>query len=247
MQEITHEINIYLDIETIPGQGGVVLGELKGEAEKAKATIKPPSNYKDEAKIAEYMASKQTQIDADSDARWRKTSFDGAYGQIAEITVAINELAPVNIFSEDWANDERVIISDFYKLISSVCKPSDRKPKFIGHNILAFDLVFLKQRSIVLGIKPPAIIPFDAKHWDASVFDTMLHWNKDRAHMVSLDKLCGVLGVPKKGIEIGEDIDGSMVWDFVRDGRIAEVALYCGGDVERVRAIHRHMTYASWI
>lgn len=34
-----------------------------------------------------------------------------------------------------------------------------------------------------------------------------------------------------------------MVWDFVRAGRIADVATYCAGDVERVRAIHKRMTF----
>ena len=41
------------------------------------------------------------------------------------------------------------------------------------------------------------------------------------------------------------NIDGSKVWDYVRTGRIADVVEYCKGDVERVRAIHRRMTFAE--
>lgn len=61
---------------------------------------------------------------------------------------------------------------------------------------------------------------------------------------ISLDKLCRVMGIPTKGSEIGDEIDGSKVWDFVQAGRIADVATYCCGDVERVREIHRRMTFA---
>jgi len=35
------------------------------------------------------------------------------------------------------------------------------------------------------------------------------------------------------------------VWDFVADGRIAEVAEYCKGDVERVRAVFRRLIFAE--
>ena len=57
---------------------------------------------------------------------------------------------------------------------------------------------------------------------------------------VSLDKLCKALGLPGKG-----EIDGSKVWDYVRDGRIAEVADYCADDVRKVWAVYRRMTFAK--
>lgn len=62
---------------------------------------------------------------------------------------------------------------------------------------------------------------------------------------VALDRLCAALGLPEKGSEIGEDIDGAKVWDFVRAGRIEEVAAYCRADVERVRAIHQRLTFGG--
>ncbi len=239
-----HRLNVYLDIETIPAQNPKVLEEIKDEAERAKASIKPPSNYKDEAKIAEYVLTKQAEIDAETEVKWRKTSFDGASGQIVAISLAFDDEAPVNIYSENWASDEASLIKELYDLLRSAHNPvSERKPLFIGHNIVAFDLRFLLHRSMILGVRPPLFIPFFARAWDTTVYDTMVQW-AGVGNRVSLDKLCRVFNVPTKGTEIGDEIDGSLVWDYVRDGRIRDVALYCGGDVERVRMIHRRMTFA---
>ena len=59
-----------------------------------------------------------------------------------------------------------------------------------------------------------------------------------------MDRLCRALGLPQKGDEIGEDIDGSKVWDFVQAGRLDDVATYCCGDVERVREVYNRLTFA---
>ena len=88
------------------------------------------------------------------------------------------------------------------------------------------------------------IIPFKAKPWDDSVFDTMTAW-AGVGNRVSLAKLCKVFDLDAKGTEIGDEIDGSKVWDFVREGRIEDVAKYCGGDVVRTRAIHKRLTFGE--
>ena len=242
---VKNQTMVYLDIETIPGQNAALLQMLQEEAELAKAEIRAPANYKDEAKITDYVLSKQAEIDAEINQKFRKTSFDGAYGQIVAISVAINDESPVNIYSEDWVRAEPGLLTEFYDLMRHVFKkPQDNIAVVIGHNVLSFDLRFILQRSMLLGIEPPAFIPFDAKPWDERVFDTMTRWS-GVGNRVSLDKLCRVFGIPTKGSEIGEEIDGSLVWDFVRKGRVADVATYCGGDVERVRMLHRRMTFAQ--
>lgn len=116
------------------------------------------------------------------------------------------------------------------------------KPVFVGHNVIDFDLRFMFQRSVMLGVRPPACIPFDAKPWDGSVFDTMTAWAGAR-NRVTMDKLCKVFGIEAKGSEIEDEIDGSKVWDFVKDGRISDVAKYCAGDVARTRSIYKRLTF----
>lgn len=236
---------IYLDIETIPGQHPSVRAALQLEADEEKGKIKAPANYKDADKIADYILAKQQEIDAAVEERWRKTTFDGALGQIVCASVAINDEAPINIFHEEWATAESHILGELNRIIGDVYTPSAMmRPIFVGHNVLAFDLRFIFQRSVMLGIKPHPVIPFNARPWDDHVFDTMTAW-AGFGNRVSLDKLCRVFGIPTKGSELGGDeIDGSKVWDFVQAGRVADVAIYCGADVERVREIHRRMTFA---
>jgi len=234
---------IYLDIETIPAQDSKAIASLKSDADKEKLTIKAPANYKDQAKIDEYIAAKRVEIDASFDERYRKTSFDGALGQIVVASYAIDDNEPVVIYFNNWKSTEDEIIAALYRDLASAYKPnSQTRPIFVGHNILNFDLRFILQRSIILGIKPPMFIPFKAKPWDDVVFDTMTAW-AGTGNRVSMAKLCEVFGIDAKGSEVDGDIDGSKVWDYVQAGRIDDVATYCAGDVERTRKIYKRINF----
>lgn len=257
-------MNIFLDIETIPCQRPEVLEAIRRDvAENFKA---PPSLTKEQAAsdlgMTDAQEIKFTSKDAMlakwvdrfrdekaeevADEKWRKTSFDGGLGQIAVIGLAFDDAPPVSFYSDDWAGDEASVISAAFNVIKNSYAPSsDRRPVFVGHYVTEFDLRFIFQRAVVLGIQPPSIIPFHARPWDDYVFDTMTRWAGIKGS-VGLGKLCDVLGIANKGAELdGEEIDGSMVWDFVKAGRIADVATYCIGDVERARSIFKRMTFQS--
>lgn len=234
---------IYLDIETIPAQDGIAIASLKLDADKEKLTIKAPANYKDQAKIDEYIAAKRVEIDASFDDRYRKTSFDGALGQIVVASYAIDDNDPVVIYSSEWKNGESFILNTLYSDLRKAYDPSSQqRPVFVGHNIVNFDLRFILHRSIILGIKPPMIIPFKAKPWDDSVFDTMIAW-AGVGNRISMSKLCDVFGIDAKGSEVDGEIDGSKVWDYVKSGRIDAVATYCAGDVARTREIYKRINF----
>ena len=232
-------MNIYLDIETIPSQLPAVKQEIADG-------ITAPAQYKKQDSIDQWLAENR---ESEADKEWRKTSFDGAYGQIVCISVAIDNADPVIFWSEDWATSECEILSKFFDFITEATSrelafgaSSKVKPVFIGHYVADFDLRFVFQRAVMLGIKPPACIPFKAKPWDAEVFDTMTAWAGAKGR-VSLDKLCKAFGIATKGTEISDEIDGSKVWDFVAAGRVADVAKYCAADVERVRAVYRRLNF----
>ncbi|MCL2076308.1 MAG: ribonuclease H [Betaproteobacteria bacterium] len=236
---------IYLDIETIPAQKPELIELLRDEAETEKAAVAAPGNYKDPAKIQEYVAEKRAGIDAAFDERYRRTALDGAYGQIAVIGYAIDDLPPVTLYSDHWDKPhyEAGLLENFNEDLRSVYEKSDKtRPIFAGHNIRDFDLRFLFQRYAVNGVSPWPFIPLghDARYGS---YDTMLEW-AGRGAFVSLDKLCRVFGLPGKSLVNGS-LDGSKVWDFVKAGRILEVADYCKADVERAREIHRRMTFTA--
>jgi hypothetical protein len=236
-------MNIFIDIETVPAQDPEAIKMLRAEADEEKLLIKAPSNYKDEAKIKEYILAKQIEIDTAFEERYRKTSFDGAYGQIACIGYAIDDEPAKSVWSAGWNQMEGDVLAAFYRILNDrINSNSQMRPTFIGHNLIGFDLRFIHQRSVMLGVKPPSFIPFKAKPWDTTVFDTMIDW-AGVGNRVSLAKLCKVFGLDAKGSEIGEEIDGSKVWDFVKDGRIEDVATYCEGDVERTRQVYKRLNF----
>lgn len=232
-------MNIYFDIETIPAQDPVAIELIKADIEKQKLSVKAPGNYKDQEKIDAYIKAEVEKLDAEFDATYRKTSFDGGLGEICCISWAIDDNASQSIYGDT----ESEMLREFYaELQENYNASSQQRPKFIGHNIVNFDLRFLFQRSVMNNVKPPMMIPFSAKPWDESIFDTMTAW-AGHGNRVSLDKLCKIFNIPLKGSEIGEEIDGSKVWDFYQAGRIADIARYCEGDVDRTRQAYKRMTF----
>lgn len=249
--------NLVLDIETIPSQRPDVLEDIraskKAELTAALAAVKAPGNYGAEA-AAKWWAEKgeaqkaalQAGFDADVDDAYRRTGLDGAYGQVCVIGFAIDDAEPSHLRSINLTEHaERELLMAFADCLNeSIPKSEWFTTTVIGHNVVAFDLRFLMQRHIVTGVRPHMIIAraSQAKPWEQDkVYDTLVQWGGVGAKAGgSLDKLCKALSIPspKNGI------DGSKVWDFVRDGRLAEVADYCARDVAATRSVHRRMTFA---
>jgi hypothetical protein len=243
-------VNLYLDIETIPAQRPDVLDEIRASEqatlEAALLAVKPPSNYGADA-AAKWMnekgnAQRAALIDAFEatvDEAYRKTGLDGAYGQVCVLGWAFDSEKPAFLSGLE----EAALLRNFAAVLRDDLAPSDlHSTTVIGHNVASFDLRFLAQRSIIHGIRPHLVIAraAQAKPWETEkVFDTMVQWAGPGGR-VKLDKLCKVLGIQCKG-----DLDGSKVWDYVKAGRLDEVAAYCVEDVERVRALHRRMTFQT--
>lgn len=221
-------MNIVIDIETCPSQNPQVKADFL-------ANVQAPGQYKKPDSIAEWL---KENAQSEAENQWRNTSFDGGLGHICVIGVAFDDETPISLHSQNWRNDERAIISEFYELINNrLTEQRNVRPVFIGHNLIDFDLRFMFQRSVVLGVKPSRHMPFNCKPWDDGVYDTMQRWGARKGG--SLDKITKALGLEGKG-----DIDGSMVWDYVRDGRIADVAEYCKRDVELTRQLYKRMTFS---
>jgi len=247
-------MEITLDLETVPSQLPEVLDEIRAEKQAALdlalASIHPPGNYKKQATIDQWLAEEapmQAQALRDAfadevDAAYRKTSLDGAYGQICVIGLAVNDDPALTMhFGSRWADEENLLL-DFTDCLNDIIPTKELfNTVVIGHNVTGFDLRFLMQRAIVHGIKPHPVIQraAQAKPWESDkVFDTMTQW-AGVGNRIKLDKLCRVLGiVSPKGA-----IDGSKVWDAVQNGGIVDVAAYCAADVTATREIYRRLTF----
>jgi len=229
-------MDLILDIETIPAQRIEVLDMFVEDAEADKLAVKAPSNYKDPEKIAEYIAAKCVEIDLAVSEKYRKTALDGTFGQICVIGYTYGDKDPVTIYKQDKWEDEAYVLHEFFSDLALLFNPSDRF-KFIGHNIVGFDLRFINQRAVVCGIKPPAWFPVNPRPGSEFVFDTMTEW-AGWGNRISLDRLGRALGLGGKG-----EFNGSMVWDAVCNGEIKRVAEYCAEDVSLTRDIYKRMNF----
>ena len=222
---------LYFDIETLPAR------------EEATDTLR-------------YLYDrKMSKRDPDSDREpmpftefFEKTGLDGAYGQVLVIAYAIDD-EPVEYLCDP--DNEVAVLEKFWKIASGV-------DIFVGHNIRDFDLPFIMQRSIVLGVKPSWSIYQEAgkKPWEMNkylnfarynsvpIFDTMWEWSRwvDKWSNKNLEHIALALGIPtpKQGI------DGTQVAEFYRQGKVKEICDYCVRDVETTRAVYKRMVFETF-
>src|SRR3972149_5603346 len=157
------------------------------------------------------------------------TGLDGAFGRIACISYAFNDDKPKTI-----SGKESLILQKFWE----VAKTADL---FIGFNILDFDLRFIYQRSVILGVRPTLDLNF-ARYRSSPIFDVMREWSKWESHNISLDTLAKALGL--KSSKDGA-INGSNVAKAYEEGRLKEIYDYCERDVELTRKIYNRLTFRS--
>jgi hypothetical protein len=124
---------------------------------------------------------------------------------------------------------ENAILKGFFSSL-----PQMGMARFVGHYISGFDLRFIINRAIVLGVPIPKIIPRDIKPWSQEIFDTMVAWAGAKGS-ISQARLAEALGIDGNK----SDFDGSQVADAWARGEHERIAEYCRGDIETVRAIHR--------
>jgi 3'-5' exonuclease len=210
---------LYFDIETLPAD------------ENSYASLKYLYKRKGDKKT-----KKKANIEGDEkeykgfDDFVTNTSFDGAFGRVLCIAYAVNDEAPRVLCNPD---NEKKTLEDFW-FIARQCD------LFVGHNIMDFDLRFIFQRSVVLGVDPKMDISF-ARYRSSPIYDTMKEWSKWSNNYVTLEHIALALNIPTPK----EGIDGSQVFKFFKDGKTKEICDYCVRDVETTRAIYKRMTFSK--
>lgn len=246
-------ITITLDIETIPDQRPGALASILADVSadfrapstltKEQAAIDLGMTDKDEIKFTskdamlrrweqEMAGVKSASV---AEEKWRKTALSGSSGELIVIGYRIAD-GTTKTVQRNLDQPEADLISDFFTEIAPCVQSYDCR--FIGHNIEAFDLRFLWQRAVINKIIPP--VSLIASKYSDRLFDTMTAW-AGFGNRISLDDLCRALDVKSpKGY-----LDGSKVWDYVKSGRVDEVAEYCRGDVDATYKCYRRMAFAG--
>lgn len=194
-------------------------------------TLPAPDNFQEILRFLH--AKKKKKKEEDFEQYLLRTSFDGAFGRILCLGYAFDN-EEVKILYEQ--GDEKEILKKFW----GIAKTADL---FVGHNIMDFDLRFIYQRSVALGVRPTRELSF-ARYKSEPIFDTMKEWVKwAPKDDIGLEALALALGLdsPKQGI------DGSQVYIFYKNRRIREILDYCKADVETTRAIYKKMRFEDAI
>jgi 3'-5' exonuclease len=204
---------LFLDIETIPADESkfAILKEI--HARKLEKH-KSTGVGKVPESFAEYIHS---------------TGMDGAFGRICCLCYAVDFAPVVPLYL-----NEPEILTKFWDVAKTV-------DLFVGFNLMDFDLRFIYQRSVILGVKPTRILNF-ARYRNDPIYDLMWEWSKWSNTRVSLDTLAKALGIPSSK---GGEIEGRNVAQAFKDGRLKEICDYCVRDVEVTRDIYRRMVFEN--
>jgi len=127
--------------------------------------------------------------------------------------------------------DERRMITGFWNAMRT-------GDVIVGHNVLDFDLRFLRQRSWILGIQPSRA--FDTRrYYTADVVDTLQLWTNWSGNKkgVTLDALGAALGCGRK---TGEGANVAQWW---AEDDIDRIKKYCGDDVQLTYRVFCRLTY----
>jgi 3'-5' exonuclease len=207
---------LVFDAETIP----IVTDEIRAEVASG---IQPPGNMSKETTLLLWEQTRKPELVEQELARG---GLDATRGRLLTFSYAFNDAEPVCLYDTDET-----------KLLRTVLEIITAADLWIGHNVVAFDLPFIRQRCWANGLSVPAR-PFKLKGWDGAIFDTLLCWSAERDRRISLDKLCRVLGVtsPK-----ASGFTGADVWPAYQAGKIDDIVTYALADVVATRECWRRM------
>lgn len=115
----------------------------------------------------------------------------------------------------------------------------------IGYNIQAFDLPFLAKRCVINSLPIcQSLKAYDRKPWNVEyIIDLYLAWKHWAQKACTLDLLCRTLNLPTPK----ESMDGSMVDEYFRAGRIDEIAKYCEADVIATMQVYKRFKQTNLI
>lgn len=213
-EEIEMERLIFLDLESLPAGSPI-----------DPMSLKPPGQMKKAETIAEWYKNDAPAL---AEEQWRRGALDSMKGEILCIGWSCEDREGV----ECGAN-ELETMTLFESVVSDIMGRYKQIPTFVGWNIDAFDVPFLWRRAIRYGIKPLRDA-FNRNRYKGNSIDLMTVWQADFKDYRKLSDVAAFLGIEDKS----NGIDGSMVYDLYKEGRIEEIKEYCKADVQTVREIY---------
>ncbi len=200
---------LFLDIETL----------ARPEAEALLPEPIAPANYKDAAKIGQYIAEARAK-------QREKMALNPATCQVATICWAVDS-RPAQAADISSFEDERAFLADALPACRQASMTYSGVTRVVGYNI-AFDLRVLRRRACLLGVSMPEFGAY-RKYQVYPVLDLMQVWHEwGEIPYASLAQVCRECGIePPTG-------DGADVATMAPEQRIE----HCLSDVGATRELY---------
>jgi DNA polymerase elongation subunit (family B) len=219
-------MDLFLDIETCP--------DLRaGALQRCIDAVEPPGNYKKPESIAEWKAQNAEAIGRE---QWSRTALDPMRGGIYVIGYAIDSHTKDTIYREPTEPEGPWLEHALQKVYESVDKVGQpRSPRYIGWNLIGFDLPFIAKRCAILGIAPRLRMPVGVRFNNDYVLDLMIAWSGFKDYAKQRDVAAAM------GIDLLDETDGKDLWAAVERDGVAAAAKKCASDIDVLYQIYRRM------
>jgi DNA polymerase elongation subunit (family B) len=159
-----------------------------------------------------------------------KDALDAMTGRVVCIGMLVDDGEAATEITLAGEN-EQFLVSGFWNTV----RPSD---VIVGHNVMDFDIPFLRQRCWILGIQPSRTID-TRRYYTADVIDTLQLWTNWTGNKkgVTLDALGSALG---SGRKTGEGANVAQWW---AEQDIESIKKYCREDVQLTYRVFCRLTY----
>jgi len=218
---------LFFDIETVAHPDVEQWVEVE---EPNLDEIKAPSNYKDEAKIKEYIERKRQEALEKAmeqyQAKIDKAALDPDLGMIRAIAMAPDAFAEPEVILAPEDMSEPDLLKEFWYRMSNTMG------RCCGYNILGFDLPFVLRRSFELAVTPSVKVSLARYRTDpvTDLYAILYNWGPGKR----LKWVCERYGID---IPAGADVDGSMVAEMDAE----QLREYVASDVVVVQALYERM------
>jgi hypothetical protein len=217
------------DIETRarPEAVAALVEAMQGELD----AITAPANWKDETKIAAYVAEKRAAALAKMPA---EAALDPDTAQIVAVAFRLYPHSPTRAFvvgSLDVA-DEADLLTELWLALAEM------QGRCAGFNIINFDLPMIQRRSMTLGVTP-RLVPQVRRYATDPVCDLMeVYFNWGRLKYKSMKTVARLLGIPNP--LAGVDRSQVAVMDE------AALLTYVANDVDLETSLWERMDGIYW-
>lgn len=219
-------MNLFIDIETTP--------DLRPDAlQRCIACVEAPGQYKKPESIAEW---KKENAESIGESNWQRTALDPMCGSIYVISYAIEDQSAKTVYRNPDEPEAEFLLDAMNKISAEKDIQGFTRPaRWIGWNVMNFDIPFIAKRCAILGVNPALRIPAGVRYSNERVLDLMQAWSGFKDYSKQRDVAAAM------GIALQDETDGKDLWAAVlRDG-VAAAAKKCASDIEALRQIYLRM------